>query len=133
MYQHELLAQQSQNNQRSLEEMEQQHRYEEMKMYFEKTTLFDQNTKPNNDLADGTTIALKQANLMPDDDSDEIWNVELKGMCTDQDLILFADLLVKFSQKFQGIGLLLMPANVNTIDQAKDVEIDEHYQRGIMY
>ena len=63
---------------------------------------------------------------IPSLEDEEIWNIELKGLCTDQDLILYSELLVKFAQKLQGIGIQLMPANVKTIDKARDIEKEEH-------
>ena len=55
-----------------------------------------------------------------------IWNIELKGMCRDKDLKIYSELLLKFAKKFQGIGLHLMPADVKTIYQAKNIESEEH-------
>lgn len=59
-------------------------------------------------------------------DHEEIWNIELKGFCTNQDLPLFCDLMVKFASKFSGIGLNLLPADVKTIEAAAHLEIDEY-------
>ena len=67
----------------------------------------------------------KSTGMMPADE-EEIWNIELKGLCADQDLKLYCDLMVIFAAKFKGIGLYLMPADVNTIDALNDIEAPDY-------